>query len=223
MGICQGRRQNLNCHLKNSTSFYTSQYGFYGLRNETSVWPSDHGNVTLPAPSLNISAFYLEDFNTKSSSTASSWIQWGYGYEWVDPRTGQKPFSDKGRVAWRAANQTFTMDQIVANASCQPVQNKYQWGFSLIQLLIAVVLVALWVTGLCVMLFTSSRHDPLEGGQPEVLRGWRALLTLAEAMNLELASAGIEPHRLKDDELQRQIDRQIGGGRVYSSLAATPR
>ena len=93
---------------------------------------------------------------------------------------------------------------------------KYQWGFSLIQLLIAVVLVALWVTGLCVMLFMSSRHDPLEGGQPEVLRGWRALLTLAEAMNLELASAGIEPHRLKDDELQRQIDRQIGGGRVYS-------
>lgn len=84
------------------------------------------------------------------------------------------------------------------------------------QLLIAVILMSLWMMGLCVMLYTSSRHDPLEGGQSEVLRGWRALLTLAEAMNMELAGSGIEPHTLKDDELQEQIDRHIGGGQVYS-------
>ncbi|KAK8093573.1 hypothetical protein PG997_000258 [Apiospora hydei] len=194
------------------------QYGFYGLHNNTSVWPTDHGNVTLAAPSLNISAFYLDD--------VSGSIGDGYGHEWVDPRTGQKPFSDEGRVGWTAANQTFTMEDIVTNSTCQPVQNvstcsvrflqQYQWGFSLIQLLIAAILLGVWIIGLCVMSYTSNRHNPLEGGQPEVLQGWRALLTLAEAMNLELASSGIEPHVLKDDELQKQIDRHIGGGRVYS-------
>ncbi|KAK8006108.1 hypothetical protein PG991_012405, partial [Apiospora marii] len=207
---CRGKEksQSLNCQLKNSTSYYASQYGFYGLHNETSVWPTDHGNVTLAAPSLNISAFYLDDVNV--------FIGDGYGHDWVDPRTGQKPFSDEGRVAWTAANQTFTMDDIAANATCQPVRNQYQWGFSLMQLLIAIILMGLWMTGLCVMSYTSSRHDPLEGGQPEVLRGWRALLTLAEAMNMELAGSGIEPHTLKDDELQRQIDRHVDGGQVYS-------
>ncbi|KAK7978476.1 hypothetical protein PG988_005966 [Apiospora saccharicola] len=205
---CRGqeRSQTLNCQLKNSTSYYASQYGFYGLHNETTVWPTENGNVTLAAPSLNISAFYLHDAS----------IGDGYGYDWVDPRTGQKPFSDEGRVAWTAANQTFTMDEITAKATCQPVQNQYQWGFSLMQLLIAIILMGLWMSGLCVMSHTSSRHDPLEGGQPEVLRGWRALLTLAEAMNMELAGAGIEPHTLKDDELQEQIDRHIDGGQVYS-------
>lgn len=91
------------------------QYGFYGLHNETTVWPTDHGNVTLAAPSLNISAFYLDEIGHD--------IGEGYGYDWVDPRTGQKPFSDKERVAWTAANQTFTMDYITANATCQPVRN----------------------------------------------------------------------------------------------------
>ncbi|KAK7949171.1 uncharacterized protein PG986_010057 [Apiospora aurea] len=184
------------------------QYGFYGLHNETSVWPTDHGNVMLTARSLNISAFYLHDI--------AGVIGDGYGNEWFGPRTGQRPFSDKGRVGWTAANQTFTMEYIVANSTCQPVQNQYQWGFSLIQLLIAAILQGVWIIGLCVMSYTSNRHDPLEGGQPEVLRGWRALLTLAEAMKLELASSSIEPHELKDDELQNQIDRYIGGGHMYS-------
>ncbi|KAK8039985.1 hypothetical protein PG993_008396 [Apiospora rasikravindrae] len=206
---CRGEKsRSLNCQLKNSTSHYAWQYGFYGLHNETSVWPTDHGNVTLAAPSLNISAFYLDD--------VSSSIGDGYGHEWVDPRTGQRPFSDEGRIGWTAANQTFTMEDIVANSTCQPVQNQYQWGLSLIQLLIAIILQGIWIIGLCVMSYTSNKHDPLEGGQPEVLRGWRALLTLAEAMNMELACSGIEPHVLKDDELQRQIDRHIGGGQVYS-------
>ncbi|KAK6844324.1 hypothetical protein PG995_014434 [Apiospora arundinis] len=204
-----------NCQLKSSTSFYTWQYGFYGLRNDTTIWSTDRGQVTLPAPSLNISAFYLDNIHTHPT-VATSWTGWGYGNEWVDPRTGHQPFSYKERVAWTVANQTFDVDQIVANASCQPVQNQYQWGFSPTQLLIATILVVLWTTGPCVMHYTSSRHDPLEGGQPKVLRGWRALLTLAEAMNLELASAGIEPYGLRDGELQRQIDRHIGGGRVHS-------
>ncbi|KAK8086114.1 hypothetical protein PG994_001088 [Apiospora phragmitis] len=206
-------RQSLNCQLKKYTSYF---------------WPTDHGNFTLAAPSLNISSFYVDDVMDSIAD--------GYGYEWVDPRTGQKPFSDEKRVARTAANQTFTMDEIVANATCQPVQNveyfvhlesslggewrliflRYQSGFSLMQLMIAIILLAIWTIGLCVMSYTSSRHDPLEGGQPEVLRGWRALLTLAEAMNMELAGSAIEPHTLRDDELQKQIDHRIGGGQVYS-------
>lgn len=100
----------------------TWQYGFYGLRNDTTIWSTDRGQVTLPAPSLNISAFYLDNIHTHPT-VATSWTGWGYGNEWVDPRTGHQPFSYKERVAWTVANQTFDVDQIVANASCQPVQN----------------------------------------------------------------------------------------------------
>jgi hypothetical protein len=90
---------------------------------------------------------------------------------------------------------------------------KYQWGFSFIQLYIVLVLSLLWsIAMLCVWL-EASRKLPIPGW-PEVPRGWRSVLALAEAMRQDFAEADIDPYTLTDSQLKDEIRHRLRGSQM---------
>jgi hypothetical protein len=88
----------------------TDEYGFLGLNNTNSIWPQN--NINLPSPTLNISGFPIDRYDTTASSRL-----------WVDPRTGQKPFLDEKQISYVYNNETYDYNYIITegNGQCQPI------------------------------------------------------------------------------------------------------
>ncbi|KAI1380584.1 hypothetical protein F4677DRAFT_403956 [Hypoxylon crocopeplum] len=187
------------CLLQRTTSNYVSLHGFFGIQDATSVWM----NNTLPSPVLNISAFYF---------TPDSKL---FGHDWVDPRaTRQKmPFQDPSNITLASSNQTYPLTYIQSNGQCQPVEDRFAWGFSFIQLFIVDVLLNIWATGIYIIWLKARFQLPLQG-QAEVPRGLKSVLILAKKMNNELHEAGIDVHSLTDRKLKDEISKQLQGGSV---------
>ncbi|KAI1455161.1 hypothetical protein F4805DRAFT_437039 [Annulohypoxylon moriforme] len=187
------------CDLQRTTSNYVSLYGFFGLWNTTSVWL----NEELPSPILNISAFY---FDPDSEFYGSNWTDHqGAGVEY--------PFRDPSNITLAYSNQTYLLTYVQANGRCQPVQDRFKWGFSFLQLLAVVILLNIWTIGTYVMWFKARFQLPLQG-QPEIPRGWKSVLILAEKMNEEFQQAGINVQSLTNKRLEEEIGKILGGGSV---------
>ncbi|OTA92704.1 hypothetical protein M434DRAFT_396267 [Hypoxylon sp. CO27-5] len=184
------------CTLVDAVSQYVSYYGFYGNNNTESTWE----NTTLLAPALNISAYYIPPGNL-------------FGNNWTDPVTQRKPFHDQTGLTYTMSNRTYPLDYITTYGSCQPVLNEYQWGFSFAQLFILSVLLFVWTIGISIMWLKAHSKLPLQG-HPEVPKGWKAVILLAEAMNTELSEAGINAQTLKDQEVKGKIRERLKGGSV---------
>lgn len=90
-------------------------YGFYGLRNTTTIWK----NLTLPPPALNISAFYLQNLANTIGETNSTL----FGNSWVIPGTAQQPFKNKSQMSWTSSNLTYNIQYLEENGACQPILN----------------------------------------------------------------------------------------------------
>ncbi|KAI0181064.1 hypothetical protein GGR52DRAFT_522730 [Hypoxylon sp. FL1284] len=194
------------CTMQSNVSHYVASYGFYGLNDTTSVWH----DRTIPGPVLNISAFYIPG-NGKDFGF--------YGSDWVDPRDtdGKKPFGDISKMTFGYSNRTYTLDYIQFNGSCQPNQELdqqlYIWGFSFIQVYIQLILLMIWTMGIYAM-WRKAQVSLAVLGQPEVPRGWRSILIMAEQMNRELKAVRIDPHHLTDRQLKKEIKKLLRGGSV---------
>ncbi|KAI1137828.1 hypothetical protein F5Y05DRAFT_63377 [Hypoxylon sp. FL0543] len=129
-----------------------STNGFFGLRNTSSTW---NGSYHLDSPILNISAFYVDP-------------SYGfYGYDWSDSRSMEhkQPFADPSTMAFTYSNQTYPVAYIKDKGICQPVQDRFQWGFSFIQLLIAVISLEIWTVGTYMMWLKAQYQLPLQDRQ----------------------------------------------------------
>ncbi|KAI1413297.1 hypothetical protein F5Y13DRAFT_161016 [Hypoxylon sp. FL1857] len=184
------------CDVVNAASKYVSTYGFYGNNNTNSIWEG----ARLPAPALNISAYYIPPGSL-------------FGNNWIDPNTQRKPFQDQTGLTYTESNRTYSLDYIMTYGSCQPVLNEYQWGFSFAQVFILSVLLFIWTVGISIMWLRVRSKLPHQG-HPEVPKGWKAVILLAEAMNMELPQAHIDVHTLKDQEVKEKIHDRLGGGSV---------
>ena len=71
----------------------------------------------------------------------------------------------------------------------------------------------IWSTGLWVMWHSARHRLPLKN-EPEVPRGWRAVLELSRAMERELLLAGIDVTTMTDRQAKREIRRRLRGGHV---------
>ncbi|KAI1770824.1 hypothetical protein F4818DRAFT_222256 [Hypoxylon cercidicola] len=185
------------CSLQFAVSAYVSSFGFFGLQNTTSTWM----NITIPSPVLNITAFYL---SPKSSF---------FGSNWTDPRVGElkQPFNDPSRMAFTYSNTTYNLTYVEENGTCQPVRDRYKWGFSFIQVFLVITLHTIWIAG---TLWLKARFQlPLRGGA-EIPKFWRSLLILAGAMDKELNENEICPCDLTDRQLGSEIDNRLKGGSV---------
>lgn len=81
-----------------------SQYGFYGLNNTESNWT--YTNVTLAAPALNISAFYIDQTSE-------------YEFSWST--SSLLPFTNWSNMAYMYDNKTYDLTYIQSgNGLCQP-------------------------------------------------------------------------------------------------------
>ncbi|KAI1770104.1 hypothetical protein F4818DRAFT_433974 [Hypoxylon cercidicola] len=193
------------CGLINTVSSYVSRYGFYGNNNTKSSWK----NTTLPAPALNISAYFIPPGSL-------------FGNNWTDPQTQQRPFNDLTRLTYLLQNQTYPVSYVESRGTCQPIVNQYQWGFSFTQLFIMVALLFVWTIGISVMWLRARHRLPLRG-HPEVPKGWKAVILLAEAMDKELLEAEIDAHSLRDQEVKNQIRNHLQGGSIRFDACLTRR
>ena len=71
----------------------------------------------------------------------------------------------------------------------------------------------IWSTGLWVMWHSARHRLPLKN-EPEVPRGWRAVLELSRAMERELLLEGIDVTTVTDRQAKREIRRRLRGGHV---------
>ena len=90
---------------------------------------------------------------------------------------------------------------------------EYRWGFSFIQLVIMLVTLIVWSTGLYIMWYKSHCRLPLED-ELETPRGWRAAFKLVHAMEQDLGPKGINLDKFTDSEAKRQIRKRLHGGAV---------
>ncbi|KAI2621152.1 hypothetical protein GGR54DRAFT_90698 [Hypoxylon sp. NC1633] len=194
------------CDLQIATSDYVSLYGFFGLNNTASVWM----NTSIPSPALNISAFYLTPDFIYSN------------FNWTDPGStaAKQSYTNSSNLAFTSYNQTYSLAYIHNNGRCQPAQDRFQWGFSFIQLFIVVICLAIWTIGTYLMWLKARFQLPLRG-QAEVPKGWRSALILVERMSKELQEADIDPHSLTDRQLKKEIYQRLQGGSVSFDIPLT--
>ncbi|KAK7917506.1 hypothetical protein PG985_011114 [Apiospora marii] len=217
------------CAIKNATSICTpestqakhennvctnlllvdvSRYGFNGLNDAISEWDMAPELLILEPPALNISAFYLS-----APPPGKKPDNMLYGNDWVDPRTGQRPFNDITRLTWTANGLLFTEDDIIRNGACQPLMNVYEWGFSLLQALMNCVLLGIWSIGLWLLWLAAQFKLPHRRDR-EVAKGWRAVSYLADTMRQQFDEAGISPRSLREKPLTQQINKSLNGGEI---------
>ncbi|KAI2463291.1 hypothetical protein F4781DRAFT_440783 [Annulohypoxylon bovei var. microspora] len=113
----------IDCSVQEAVSDYVSSYGFFGLRHTTSTFRGSK----IPSPVLNISAFYI---NPNGDFNGSSW------------------FGNLSNAAFIWSNQTYSFAYVMKNGSCQPTQvNGLKWGFSFIQVFLALLSLTIWTIG----------------------------------------------------------------------------
>lgn len=59
-----------------------------------------------------------------------------------------------------------------------------------------------------------ARHRLPLRGHPEVPKGWKAVILLADAMDKELMEADIDAHALRDQQVKNKIQKYLQGGSV---------
>ncbi|KAH7138705.1 hypothetical protein B0J11DRAFT_23162 [Dendryphion nanum] len=152
-----GNIGSYKCDMLERVIRYALQYSVFETNYTFSVFP---GLARLPAPKLNITR-YCSDFGT--------------GFEWFHSSCN----------LWLWNNQTFNENWIQTKGRCQAVDD-YQWGFSLIQLTIMVILCILWSTGILTMQ-TKTRRALRKLGKRDLASDYKAILELANAMHQQLA------------------------------------
>ncbi|KAI5925774.1 hypothetical protein F4810DRAFT_658176 [Camillea tinctor] len=185
------------CTMVYNVSEYVRTNGFYGLKDTPSIW----GSEIIPPPTLDIEAFYVGDYSSL------------YGFDWADPRTENTsyPFRDTSKIAYTYSNDTYFLNDLRSGGRCQPIPDRYQWGFSFIQLFIMTALLFIWTIGTYIMWLKARFQLPLEG-QPEVPRRWKSILVLAEAINQELVENSIHIQSMTDRQIEREIYKKLKGG-----------
>ncbi|OTB02088.1 hypothetical protein M426DRAFT_13927 [Hypoxylon sp. CI-4A] len=188
------------CYLLLNVSNYVASYGFHGTADIASLWRG----IQLPPPVLNISAFYIPPDGSDDNI---------FGRNWTDPITRLEPFSFPKRLTFVESNKPYIVGDIMKNGSCQPLLDQYQWGFSFAQLFLLTILFIVWTIGISILWLRVHFKLPLEG-HPEVPKGYKAVIILAEAMKAELPEADIDVNGLPDSDVGEGVRSLLNGGSV---------
>ncbi|KAI1089541.1 hypothetical protein F5B19DRAFT_364228 [Rostrohypoxylon terebratum] len=182
----------VDCSLQEAVSNYVSTYGFFGLEHIASSF----GDIEIPSPVLNISAFYLNpdgDFY------------------------GSKEFGNLSNAAFVYSNQTYPLTYVMKNASCQPTVDCLKWGFSFIQAFLALLSLNIWTIGTSI-LWHEARSNLRFLPRTVIPKGWQAVLILAKNMKREIDRAGLDVNSLTEDQLTDEINTRFRVGFRMSSL-----
>ncbi|KAI1460424.1 hypothetical protein F4805DRAFT_392504 [Annulohypoxylon moriforme] len=178
----------VDCSLQEAVSNYVSTYGFFGV----DYAPSYFRGTEIPSPVLDISAFYINP---------------------VGQFYGSSQFGNLSNSAFVYSNQTYSFTYIMENGSCQPTVNGLKWGFSFIQIFLALLTLTVWTTGTSILWHEARSNLRLLRGTT-VPRGWRPILILAENMTKEMRRAGLDAYSLTDQELKDEVKNRLNGGSI---------
>ncbi|CAH0046307.1 unnamed protein product [Clonostachys solani] len=193
--------------LIGNTTAYVLSYGLSNMagsaiqrgQNDT-TW----GKETLQGPPLNITAFYLPWVVFRPNHAEGIWAS----KDRHDPL-----FTDKSLMTYSLSNGAYDMATIQKNGTCQPIQNRYQWGFSFLQLFINVILLSLWTIGMSLVWVKS--HLTLKiNGFAAIYNNWKGLLEFTEVLGGQLKAAGVEYLTIDDQQLGHEIEKLLQGGSV---------
>ncbi|KAH6695389.1 hypothetical protein F5X68DRAFT_198362 [Plectosphaerella plurivora] len=153
--------------------------------------------TTLPKPSLNISVIYVRPTMGLSG--------------WAEHVGSQGPSNSPNRTFTIAdSNTTYSVEDIEAIGSCQTLE-RYQWGFSLLQLLINVLLLLLWAIGVWILWLKAHKELQRRGGI-EASSRYRAVLDLASALDQEVSKNGETARTLTNKQLTTHVKKRLRGG-----------
>lgn len=194
---------DIKCKWLWSVSFYTSQYGFFGLSGSgnTTFYQPNETNITTPViltTPLDISAHFAISKSGNDSVSQLSDVMWKYypyGMSWKDPRTGLFAFNPGSPLLWSSDTGTiFDVSEFNKNGICQQAggEVRYQWGFSYLLLYIFVLCLFIWVIGMWIFYFdcllSSRLHERNMGYERAVLDLSNSMHRTMEAKNVDMCS-----------------------------------
>ncbi|KAK4175469.1 hypothetical protein QBC36DRAFT_189827 [Triangularia setosa] len=186
------------------------EYGFFGRLNSNTTW--GNWDERLIAPALNIAAFYLPP--VVGVPVGDSGIVVAYGYDWQDPLTKDYPFRNKSKTTFASGNRTFTLDYILEHGSCQPISDKYQWGFSYLQLYIVINVLLLWSTGIYLLWLKAQLNLPLVQ-YDQVPEEWECVLHMSHELQKQLERSGVKSvNKLTHLQLKDHVTAHLQGGQI---------
>ncbi|KAH7138665.1 hypothetical protein B0J11DRAFT_588081 [Dendryphion nanum] len=193
-----------NCKLINVITAYVTVNGLGGKKQISSYFgnmTSIGYNITLDAPVLNISSYYVSGFYEKPYN---SWE--------IENKT------------WVRGNETYTLNYIKNAGSCQTI-GTYQWGFSFLQLVVSIILLSLWTLGIYIMWFrTHHIMKVLNRDRRDISGEHRAVIELAAAMQCELEILDTNPFILTEEQPSKKIKKELKGGAIlYAYSVVRPR
>ncbi|XP_014551170.1 hypothetical protein COCVIDRAFT_31238 [Bipolaris victoriae FI3] len=201
-----GNRPGFKGDLAYGVSLYVEAYGLGGRRNESSIFDNSTfsypkgENFTLNPPTLNITAYTLEDTAMKAYNMSGA-----QGMTWI--RNGE----------------LFNRTYIENKGQCQNT-GTYKWGFSFLQLFFCILLLLAWTIGIYIMwLYTHYTLLLRSRLSEEVSGAHRAVLELAAAMQSELDLAELDVSLLREKQLEERIKKEIRGGTVSYAYAEEKR
>ncbi|GKU22905.1 unnamed protein product [Fusarium langsethiae] len=185
------------------------QYGFNALGGETAGYrdnSTEFCGEIIHGPPLNISAYYLPGpFYWKSPSSKNGTIK-------------TNPYDDVSKIMFVIDDDMYNSTELIQNGVCQPIKDKgsvqrYQWGFSFLQLYFVTILLLLW--SLAMMILWKSSHDMLKLNHWETTsQDWKGLLEFTDTIRMQVEQAGINIDSLSDKQLDDKIQSVLQGGSV---------
>jgi hypothetical protein len=194
------------------------------VNNAVTKW----NGTLLPEPALNISAFYIHEYSGYS------------GHYWTDPQ-GSRPYSNASNRMFTAVNSntTYTMEHVEDNGSCQTLEvgvfsgalpccydvgvsiqlltsrQRYQWGFSWLQLFIDLLLLLFWAIGIWLLWLKAHKELKRRGGVEPASR-YEAVLDLASALEQEVSKTGETTRALTSKQPEILVKDRLSGGAMKS-------
>ena len=169
-----------------------------------STFNLSNGVITLDAPTLNISAFYIPEGD--------------FAYSVGNDKSGR--YRNPTQTVFASNNVTYSRDYMINYGSCVPeLPTSYKWGFSFLALWIFMLVSAVWTIGIYALWLDAYLHSRLDR-QPaskRVTGSYKVAMDLTKAINQNFGEAVAET--LTDTALKERIRQDIGGGKLsYAAL-----
>ncbi|RSL84040.1 hypothetical protein CEP51_004150 [Fusarium floridanum] len=193
------------CSLQYDISNHVQEYGWSTKDNKY-----DHTNTTfnstlqLAGGPLHISPYYIP-FS----------LMFYYNWSDVSSKATISQAKDKKRLVYDVEGKAFNLTELKNAGHCSPVPDRFQWGFSFLQVLALSIFLLFWTFGIAIM-WTKAHMTLKLNGCSTHSAGWKSLLEYASTIEAELKEADIDYKSLDDDQLDEKIQTVLHGGSISS-------
>ncbi|KAI1131225.1 hypothetical protein F5Y10DRAFT_79838 [Nemania abortiva] len=144
-----------------------------------------------------------------------------FSYFQFKPDAGNLTSTTPHDVYWMFSNQLYSLSYIQENGQCQPVRNRFKWGFSFLQIFILVIGLLVWTFGTCLLWLQSRIRLPFQD-QLEIPRGYKGWLLFADTIVRQLKWAGFDARSLMNSQMKTAIRKSLRRGAISLKASFQP-